>query len=79
MPEEKTVIRTTDREMLDNLINSTDCLACGGKKRKRQSFCYSCYMRLPKGLQHRLYQRFDEGYQPAFREALSQLRSTASA
>lgn len=47
---------------------------CGNQKRHGNSFCVSCYMRLPVELKKRLYQRIGKGYEEAYFEAEEFLR-----
>lgn len=46
---------------------------CGNQKTHRQTFCGRCYYRLPRLLRQRLYQRFGEGYEAAYTEAVDVL------
>jgi hypothetical protein len=39
----------------------------------KQTFCRKCYYRLPQSLRTRLYNRFGEGYEEAYAEAVKRL------
>jgi hypothetical protein len=54
-------------------LNSEEC-ACGAWKKKRLSFCYTCYRALSKDMQKDLYQRMGEGYEEAYDDAIRWLR-----
>lgn len=56
---------------------TTDCV-CGGQKKRTQSFCGSCYYKLPPKLRKDLYQRIGEGYEEAHAEAIRILKSEAA-
>ena len=49
-------------------LNSEEC-RCGSWKKKRMSFCYICYRKLPKDTQKELYQRMGVGYEEAYDDA----------
>jgi len=56
-------------------LESTECPACGGAKKAQQSFCGSCYWKLPEGeMRNDLYKRLGAGYTRAFNRALGWLR-----
>ena len=52
-------------------LRSTRCLACGGAKNSRMTFCGRDYHRLSQPLKRALYARVGEGYEQAVREALA--------
>jgi hypothetical protein len=47
---------------------------CGGKKLRDQTFCRTCYGRLPRTLQLPLWKRLGDGYEQAYTAALEFLR-----
>lgn len=49
-------------------IKGDECL-CGRTKKPRQAVCFTCWRRLPRDLQRRLYSRLGEGFEEAFDEA----------
>ena len=53
-------------------LRSASCPACTGPKKRAQSFCRPCYMRLPLSLQNALYDA--QGYVDTFRSALEALK-----
>ena len=67
----------TLRQIWDD-FNSEVCSACGGRKRKLNSFCRNCYHMLPARMKHALYQRFGEGYEEAFKAAKQWFSETAT-
>lgn len=54
-------------------LDSTTC-ACGGQKRRGNSFCLTCYYALPQELRQRLYKALSDGYAQAYDEAKDWLR-----
>lgn len=50
-----------------------ECAVCEKKKSKAQSFCSSCYYKLPEGMRKSLYRRFGDGYEEAYEEAIDEL------
>lgn len=59
---------------LDMLVDLKGVLCkCGNPKKAMRSFCGRCYYALPEGLRDRLYNRFMDGYEDAFAEALEHL------
>lgn len=48
----------------------TKCESCGGQKRKNTAFCSSCYFKLPVAQRNLLWNRFGEGFEEAYRNAL---------
>lgn len=46
---------------------------CGRPKRTRETFCASCYHRLPTHLRRALYQRIGQGYEEAYEAAIDYL------
>lgn len=53
-------------------FSQTKCV-CGARKGEMKSFCYNCFLFLPQAIKTNLYNRFYEGYQEAFIEALEYL------
>jgi hypothetical protein len=49
-------------------LKSNGCY-CGAAKQRGRSFCYSCYMALPKDLRGALWKRMLCGYEEAYEEA----------
>jgi hypothetical protein len=47
---------------------------CGGEKSKGQTFCRTCYERLPRALQLPLWKHLGDGYEQAYTAALQFLR-----
>ncbi|MCW1922703.1 hypothetical protein OKA05_09070 [Luteolibacter arcticus] len=62
----------TRSHMLEELRGTT--CQCSATKKARQSFCPSCYRRLPAVTKAALYRRFGEGYEQAYTEAMAALR-----
>jgi hypothetical protein len=54
--------------MLQELIGET--CRCGRKKRRRETFCRGCYYALSSSDRKRLYDRFGEGYETAYKTAV---------
>ena len=63
-------------DILMRSLRCTICPACGQSKRSRRSFCFSCFIRLPRKFQQWLYSRFNEGYAESVSEALAVLHVT---
>lgn len=63
----------SDREIYNEVVKE-QC-RCGSPKKRGKSFCAKCYIRLPKELQDRLYQR--TGYVMTYREATAELDKEA--
>lgn len=63
----------TDRELVDSL-SATTCPACKRKKRRGETFCYTCYKTLPAVERNNLYRRLGSGYAEAFRSAFITLQ-----
>lgn len=55
-----------------DLLKSEECY-CGGTKEKLRSFCYGCYMALPKDLRGNLWVRLRQGYEENYEEACAWL------
>lgn len=55
-----------------NEFRSEQC-QCGLSKQSRRSFCYTCFKRLPEFKQKALFQRFGEGYEEAYDDAVKWL------
>jgi hypothetical protein len=53
------------------------CSGCGASKDTNRSFCFTCYRKLPKGMQSDLWRRFGCGYEAAFNDALAWLKAQA--
>lgn len=49
------------------------CPSCNQLKQKNNAFCVSCYRRLPRVLQHAVWNRFGEGFEQAFTDAKAYL------
>jgi len=54
-------------------LKSNEC-ACGSYKKEGNSFCYKCYSGLPDDMQKALYQRFGNGYEIAYDDAIGWLK-----
>ncbi|WP_156346562.1 hypothetical protein [Verrucomicrobium spinosum] len=50
---------------------STDCLGCGGSKKRRMSFCAPCFRSLPPMAKNALYRK--DGYPETFETTLRYL------
>lgn len=50
-------------------FRSEEC-QCGRTKQTRRSFCYQCYASLPPVKQKALFQKFGQGYEQAYDDAL---------
>jgi len=48
---------------------------CGATKKKRYSFCYPCYHKLPGEMKSGLWLEIGEGYEEAYEEAVKFLES----
>jgi hypothetical protein len=46
---------------------------CDRRKKKRMSFCATCYHRLPREMKGALYQRAGQGYEEAYDAAVKYL------
>lgn len=66
MPE-ITLVEQTDLEIYREL-RGYGCF-CNRPKQARKTFCYRCYMLLPRTMQVRLYDNTRDGYTKAVREA----------
>lgn len=55
------------RELAGNICH------CGKPKVPRQTFCRSCYYRLPAAMRAALYRRMGEGYEEAYAAAVTLL------
>lgn len=64
--------REQENESIRSLC-SNKCEGCGGKKKPRTSLCSSCYFRLDKKLQRRLYRNVGGGYEEAYAKAIESL------
>ncbi len=60
------------QRMIEGL--SSEMCQCGSKKRRKQSFCSSCYYKLPKETRAALYRRIGSGYEEAYDHAVGLLR-----
>ncbi|MFA4971801.1 MAG: hypothetical protein WC683_04260 [bacterium] len=58
---------TTAAELRDELLGR-EC-QCGKTKGAGKSFCYSCFMRLPRKIKHDLYKLIGDGYEEAYKQA----------
>jgi hypothetical protein len=63
-------IVTAEEAILD--LRSSTC-RCGATKSRMQSLCRRCYGRLPRRLQHALYDLVGNGYEEAYEAALVHL------
>jgi len=61
--------KTKDRAWYLSEFRSEECL-CGREKQPSRSFCYRCYSELPGYMKSALYQRFRNGYEEAFEDAV---------
>ena len=59
---------------LANELTSQTC-RCGKVKQKRQTFCKTCYFRIPHTLRDKLYKPMGGGYEEAHAEACNFLDS----
>lgn len=50
-------------------FRSEEC-QCGRTKQPLRAFCYQCYSSLPPAKQEALYQKFGQGYEQAYDDAL---------
>jgi len=53
-------------------LMSDDC-ACGMPKKSGRSFCYKCYISLPKDMRRDLWLRIGDGYEAAYEAAVKYL------
>ncbi|GAH74320.1 unnamed protein product, partial [marine sediment metagenome] len=53
-------------------LMSDEC-ACGMQKEPRKSFCYGCYMALPRDMRRDLWKPIGEGYEEAYEAAVKWL------
>jgi len=63
---------TPNTEEIRAELFGTTC-RCGREKKERQSFCFPCYMRLPRYLRTALYKRLGAGYEEMYKSALKLL------
>ena len=61
-----------DRKFYISELKSEEC-QCGEWKRSGMSFCYKCYVSLPRLVQKALYTSFGQGYEEAYDEAIKYL------
>lgn len=54
-------------------LAGTDCEACGGKKKRAKSFCWTCFHLLPGWMRGRLYRKIGHGYCRAYLAAVKYL------
>ena len=64
---------TTLREQCYTSLASDVCPACTKKKKPRQSFCLSCYRKLPRATQQALYNA--DGYVKTWDGAMDMLEN----
>ena len=55
-------------------LGEAKCAACGAAKNPKQSFCRTCYFKLPQAMRLKLYKTFSEGYGTNYDEAKEWLR-----
>jgi hypothetical protein len=65
--------KSKDLEWYITEFRSKECL-CGKAKQAARSFCYGCYSELPAHMKRGLYQRFRDGYEDAFEDAVQYLQ-----
>jgi hypothetical protein len=65
-------IELNDSVFLLKELKGNEC-ACGGYKKGGNSLCYKCYSSLPDDMQKDLYQRFGNGYEEAYDNAVGWL------
>lgn len=63
MSRETKEVRKMVRELQSNRCR------CGNAKEDMNTFCGSCYRKLPKSMRNRLWKRIGEGYEEAYRAA----------
>ncbi len=66
----------TAGEMRDQLLGR-EC-QCGKTKGGGKSFCYHCFIALPRKIQRALYKLIGDGYEEAYRNARAYLEEQAS-
>jgi hypothetical protein len=54
-------------------FRSEECL-CGRSKQPTRPFCYRCYSELPAHMKKAVWQRFRNGYEEAFEDAVQWLQ-----
>ncbi|MHA2065065.1 MAG: hypothetical protein ACXABY_11880 [Candidatus Thorarchaeota archaeon] len=64
---------TNETKFYYEALSSEQCV-CEAWKKKRYSFCYSCYHALPLDMRNDLWQKMGEGYQEAYDAAISWLK-----
>ena len=56
-----------------NEIRGVEC-QCGNFKRSKQTFCRSCYSKLPINMQNDLFKTIGDGYEEAYDQAVTFLK-----
>ena len=67
-------IALNDAVFLLKELKSNEC-ACGSYKKEGNSFCFRCYRGLPNDMQKALYNRFGNGYEEAYDDAVGWLKA----
>lgn len=57
-------------------FQGTTCRGCFSRKNRSKSFCSTCYFKLSEEMRASLYQRFGQGYEEAFVEAVNFLKES---
>lgn len=58
-----------------NKLTSGICGGCGANKKRGMAFCYKCFKQLPISARKALYRYVGQGFEGAYDDALSLLRS----
>ena len=58
-----------DKRFYLNELKGEQCW-CEKPKKKWYSFCYSCFKKLPRDLQQKLYRKIGDGYEKAYDQAV---------
>lgn len=66
----------TARELRDELLG-LEC-RCDKTKGRGETFCYHCFLTLPRKMQRDLYKLIGEGYEEAYGRALAHLEQQES-
>ena len=69
-------MKSGDQQYLEEL--SGDTCHCGAGKARNQTFCTTCYFKLPREMRARLYKRMGHGYEEAVDEAKAYLKEPAA-
>ncbi len=68
------MVLPADRQFYITAFNSEEC-QCGRVKKSGLSFCYKCYFALPKDSRRDLCQKFGDGYEETYDNAVTFLNS----